>query len=208
MAANQELHSSEMLDTIADVVERLFEASFDGNLAEVMRIIEDDSVDMVDIVDDVGWTPLHYAAYFGHMDIVLALLEAGANPNNQNEYGETALHFAALFGHLDIVETLLVAGINPNKQDDDGKTALHWAAKNGDLDVFQAIVAGGGDPNIVDGNGKTAYTYLGHAFMIALWWIALMIALMIALWWTPYYVGAAVAGALVGIIIISNWLIR
>ena len=41
-----------------------------------------------------GYTPLHAAALFGIADMVALLLDRGASPNAQGEYGETPLHLA------------------------------------------------------------------------------------------------------------------
>lgn len=42
-----------------------------------------------------GWTPLHYAAYMGHADIVEQLLLYGANPGATDVQGRTPLHITA-----------------------------------------------------------------------------------------------------------------
>ena len=34
-----------------------------------------------------GWSPLHIASFFGHLDIVRALIEAGANISQVNKVG-------------------------------------------------------------------------------------------------------------------------
>lgn len=101
----------------------------DGNLLEVKRLL--DSGAEPDATYDSGWPVLMYAATDGYTDILVALLEAGANPNiivtaqfvSYNEDGEideeqekeqdigwTALIFAAQEGHTDIVAELLDRG--------------------------------------------------------------------------------------------------
>ena len=42
-----------------------------------------------------GWTPLHYAAYMGHVDLVEQLLYYGADPQAADEQGRTPLHVTA-----------------------------------------------------------------------------------------------------------------
>ena len=42
-----------------------------------------------------GWTPLHYAAYLGHVEMVEQLLQYGANPTATDNQGRTPLHVTA-----------------------------------------------------------------------------------------------------------------
>ncbi len=44
------------------------------------------------LLDKLGWTPLMKACYFCCPDIILTLLEAGADIHAQTEQGRTALH--------------------------------------------------------------------------------------------------------------------
>ena len=48
--------------------------------------------------DNLGWTPLHFAAKYGTHDNIAALLSAGADVNARDITGLTALHFAAAYG--------------------------------------------------------------------------------------------------------------
>ena len=54
-------------------------------------------------------TPLHIAAYFGHLNIVRYLVdEQGCNPSCLDENKYTPLHFAAMNGYIYIVKFLTV----------------------------------------------------------------------------------------------------
>lgn len=57
-----------------------------------------------------GLTPLHVAAFMGHMNVVLFLLQHGANPNSTTVRGETSLHLAARANQTDILRILLRNG--------------------------------------------------------------------------------------------------
>ncbi|OQR99420.1 ankyrin-1-like, partial [Thraustotheca clavata] len=65
-------------------------------------------------------TPLHEAARNGHLDVMQALVSAGAELNAKNKDGWTPLHEAARNGHLDIVKSLLAAGANPQLANKNG----------------------------------------------------------------------------------------
>lgn len=67
--------------------------------------------------------PLHLAAGRPHNGaICAALIEAGANPDAQDEHGETPLHRAAQAGDEQTVRALLTAGANPAIETDHGMT--------------------------------------------------------------------------------------
>ena len=44
------------------------------------------------LLDKLGWTPLMKACYFCNPDIILTLVEGGADIHAQTEQGRTALH--------------------------------------------------------------------------------------------------------------------
>ncbi|RBQ78711.1 hypothetical protein FVER14953_21429 [Fusarium verticillioides] len=54
--------------------------------------------------------PLHLASYFGHLDIVIRLLEKGADVNAPGGYYGTAICAAASSGHFNIVTRLVEEG--------------------------------------------------------------------------------------------------
>lgn len=62
----------------------------------------------------LGWTSLHLATYFGHIDVVECLLAHNINVNAINENGDTALHKAAFIGRVvSIVHSLHPALFSP-----------------------------------------------------------------------------------------------
>jgi ankyrin repeat protein len=58
-------------------------------------------------------TPLHIATQNGHLAILEALIELGANVNHIVDRGWTLLMMATARGHIDIVRALLAAGADP-----------------------------------------------------------------------------------------------
>ena len=57
-----------------------------------------------------GMTPLHHAAVHGASDVLLALLESGADPNKPDAQGRLPLHWTAAKGHVAGSRVLIEAG--------------------------------------------------------------------------------------------------
>jgi ankyrin repeat protein len=53
-------------------------------------------VNQADDDDSGNWTPLHYASWYHHPNIVSLLLESGVNVNAPNASKATPLHYAGL----------------------------------------------------------------------------------------------------------------
>ena len=111
-------------------------------------------------------TPLHFAAADSDDPaVIVALLEAGANPDvrSENEWtlGRTPLHFAAFHNESPAAIAVLVeAGADPNAQDNWRETPLHraaWNTKN--PAVIVALLEGGADPSARDKYGKIPLDY-------------------------------------------------
>ena len=77
-------------------------------------------------------TPLTTASFFGNVEVVRALLEAGADVNKSstdNEYSHTPLSWASSEGRVEVVRALLEAGADVNKRNSYGRTPLYLALK-------------------------------------------------------------------------------
>lgn len=96
-----------------------------GNVKLVSSLLK--SGHSVNAGDALGWTALHEASNYGHVDIVNVLLDHGADINNRGGpccEGITPLHDAAACGHLDVVDCLLDRGANPLVRTNNGETPL------------------------------------------------------------------------------------
>lgn len=109
------------------------------------------------IVGSSGRTVLHDAAQqTGNPEIVVLLLEAGADPDRRTGSGETALHFGVLNGNSMIAVRLLEAGAEVNARNNQGYTPLHWATAGNDNErVLSLLLAVGADPVAMGGDGRT-----------------------------------------------------
>jgi len=84
----------------------------------------------VDATDKWGSTPLQYAAFNGHDDLIELLLYKGANINHQEtRYGITALHAAVAGGKLSTAKLLIGKGVNLTIRNHAGETALGTAMR-------------------------------------------------------------------------------
>ncbi len=78
----------------------------------------------INLQNELGQTPLMFAAQNGHDDIVSYLLDHKANVDLESNEGYTALLLAAQAGRLNIVGMLLRAGSNFYAKNKKGKSAL------------------------------------------------------------------------------------
>ena len=95
-----------------------------------------------DCKDDAKNTPLHFAAYNGHLEIVKYLTtEMFSDPMSKSKYGETPLHYACENGHLNIAQYLIrEEHCNPSCKNKYGETPLHYACENGHLNIAQYLI--------------------------------------------------------------------
>jgi ankyrin repeat protein len=74
-----------------------------------------------------GFTPLHFAAREGEIEIAQLLLDAGADVNPIAADGKNPLSLAIYNGHYALAELLVDAGADVNQADAEGFTPLFWA---------------------------------------------------------------------------------
>lgn len=89
-----------------------------------------------------GHTPVHSAAFYGHLEIVKFFICKGCNPNTASERGRTLLHACAQKGHLNIVKYLIEEKkCDPQIPDKDNVTPLHMAGNGGHLHVVEYLIS-------------------------------------------------------------------
>jgi ankyrin repeat protein len=131
-------------------------AAHGGNTAELKARI--DAGDAVDARSRYGWTALMFAAWKGHREQVVMLLDAGADPNvgsgavpSQFETvgghpPSNALREAISSGHLSIARLLIDRGAKPDPE------AVARAGGKGDLVLLEDLAKRGVDWNLPSGN--------------------------------------------------------
>jgi ankyrin repeat protein len=140
----------------------IFEAAMNGKTEDVKTLLAQDNT-LLNAHSADGWTALHLTSYFGRLETMEALLQAGADvtirtTNNLNNLNNQPLHAAAASPKTAAAacEILLNNGADINAQQHGGFTALHEAAQNGDEATVGLLLARGADTTIRLDNGQTA----------------------------------------------------
>jgi ankyrin repeat protein len=132
----------------------------------------------LDVVNEDGETALMLAVKAGHLEMVNALIEAGANQTLKNKDDKTALDLAKeqapsmvhvlmptpplidaiIKEEIETLQKLIDSGIhNINEKDNFGRTALMCASMNSNMRTgVELLMDSGADLTIVDNNGFSA----------------------------------------------------
>ena len=138
----------------------VFEAAALGDADTVHRLVEEDPSRVAAWSPD-GFTPLHYAAFFGHAEATRVLITAGADleaasRNTQFAPEARPLHSAAAARAVEVCAVLLEAGADPNARQHGGFTPLLEAAQNPDSELADLLLRRGADPSLTLADGRSA----------------------------------------------------
>jgi len=135
-----------------------------GDLARVTALVEQGTD--VDAKDDLGWTPLYWAATMGQEKVGEFLLSKGAKADAETQDGGTPLHASAYSGAFRLAERLVSQGANVSAKNKRGRTPLHSAAAAGRRQVAELLIGKGAEVNAVDTGVRTplhSAAVYGHA---------------------------------------------
>ena len=106
---------------------KLHQAAYSGSITEVAALLAADphAVSSRDLMDN---TPLHVAAFAGHVHVTAKLLSAGASVHATDVRRFTPLHRAALEGQVECAALLLQHGASAKAAGAENNTPLHLLA--------------------------------------------------------------------------------
>jgi len=138
----------------------IFEAASFGDVDRSMVLLGEDA-DAVGAMSGDGFTPLHFAAFFGQDDAVLLLLARGAEVDalGTGWMTGTALNSAASRKRAGVAVLLLDGGADVNAAQAQGFTSLHSAAHNGDAELTRILLERGADPTLTTDDGRDALSF-------------------------------------------------
>ncbi len=113
-----------------------------------------------------------WAASSDDLELVRALIKAGANVTLKNQFGTSALTEAAIIGSAPVVDALLKAGADPNTRNPEGETPLMAVARNGNVEAARRLLEARADVNARENwGGQSALMWAaaqGQAEMVKL----------------------------------------
>ena len=88
------------------------------------------------MMDEYGWTALHYFARSGDYELVQSILDRGTDINLNTIGGQNCLHIAALHGHLNLCKALINGhNFDVHLADNDGCTVIHHSVSSGSCEL-------------------------------------------------------------------------
>jgi ankyrin repeat protein len=117
-------------DVAQDRFERYYQAIRTNDLTVLRALVKASGVNLpgVNLKDQRGSTPLHYAASSGSVESVRVLLAAGADVNARNDFDATPLLWSAI--EPEKVRLLVAKAADVNAKSKMGRTAVWIAAAN------------------------------------------------------------------------------
>lgn len=135
----------------------IFDIARKGTVEEV-KIAMNQNPDIINSVNEEGYSPLILASYRGNIEVAKFLIKNVKDINGSSPMG-TPLMAAVVKGNKEIVVALLENNANPNLTDANGTTALIYAVQFNKEDIIKLLLNFEADKSKTDNKGKTAFEY-------------------------------------------------
>jgi ankyrin repeat protein len=109
--------------------------------------------------DKHGYSAIHYAAEYGHPEIIKLILDAGVKIAMGGPDRKAALHIAAAKGDLETVKFLVDQGAKVTAKDKFKRTPLLLACRNGNLAIASYLLQQGSPFDEADSSGNSPLHY-------------------------------------------------
>ncbi|MFH2142491.1 MAG: ankyrin repeat domain-containing protein [Bacteroidota bacterium] len=129
-----------------------------GDIEKVENFVK--KVVNIDVKNKGRWTALAYASKYGHIEVVMFLIDQGAEVNLTVNTGSTPFQIAVQHNQMEIANYLITKDADVNHKDITGMSSLAWASKNGDIKMIEFLIDKGADVNSVNINARSV---LDHA---------------------------------------------
>jgi len=110
------------------LAKRLLDAARLGDIVEVRAALAEHAP--VNVNDEHGWSPLHFSAHGGQVEITRLLLDHQGDANATMHDLSTPLMLAVEEGHIGVARLLLEEGALTKCKDEDGFTAMRRCDMN------------------------------------------------------------------------------
>lgn len=135
----------------------LLKAAADGDLDKVKRLVEEEMASVI-ARNNFGVSAIIQAANNGHTNVVEALVNYGANIEDESNNGKTSLHWACYWGHYSTVQLLIQKGANISAIDVEGMTPLMSATFKKHILIVKLLLRKGASVLTTNDHGATALT--------------------------------------------------
>ncbi|MHC4543355.1 MAG: ankyrin repeat domain-containing protein [Planctomycetota bacterium] len=144
----------------------IFTESIRGNADRVAALLESDP-NLINAQRNL-FTPLHWAAYCGHLNVSNLLIAKGADVNANSKHA-SPLYWAVRKDYPDVVRLLIDKGADVNARGAYGATVLHYVLTTG---VVELLIDKGAEVNARDNSERTPLHYIssktGHTGVLKL----------------------------------------
>lgn len=149
-------NASKLRQAIMDDLEEQVSLHFDHGMDCNMQFLDDPHPD--DKVKREEWTPMHYAAENGSLNVILAMVSRGAGIDPTDQMLRTPLMVAIENSKSAVARSLIELGADIESTDTYGKTALMYACKVACKEIVELLIKCKADIKAVNKVGDSAVT--------------------------------------------------